>query len=159
MRCPYSADLRISIHAPHTRSDGRKTRGAWKFVTNFNPRSSYEERQQPILTSNGTWISIHAPHTRSDSKRARARSCLIHFNPRSSYEERRGAITYPNGGFTFQSTLLIRGATHKTADSLQDLQFQSTLLIRGATTTRQCIYHCATEFQSTLLIRGATCLS
>ena len=78
------------------------------------------------------------------------------FNPRSSYEERRGydVIRFPLE--SFQSTLLIRGATaavdteavllpisihapHTRSDAafaddaVDDGEFQSTLLIRGAT--------------------------
>ncbi len=101
----------ISIHAPHTRSDGGRLihafdavlfqstlliRGAtrptiYKFVhgKDFNPRSSYEER-----------------HGLRAETRAR-----LDFNPRSSYEERPTSSTNEQKSRLFQSTLLIRGAT------------------------------------------------
>ena len=80
---------RISIHAPHARSDiGRhpSASSCW----NFNPRSSCEERR-PIaeLAYVGEGISIHAPHARSDNKVAEM----------SAWD------------WSFQSTLLMRGAT------------------------------------------------
>ena len=56
----------ISIHAPHTRSDEKGD--IIRYVSpDFNPRSSYEERQGAgrILCD-----------------------CIAYFNPRSSYEER-----------------------------------------------------------------------
>ena len=57
----------ISIHAPHTRSDGTHDTGHHEWNS----------------------ISIHAPHTRSDHSRILPTSSRRHFNPRSSYEERR----------------------------------------------------------------------
>ena len=57
----------ISIHAPHTRSDGK----------NRSCRSSCD-------------ISIYAPHTRSDVRQLFRSTSLKHFNPRSSCEERPG---------------------------------------------------------------------
>ena len=56
-------------------------------------------------------ISIHAPHARSDLR-------LLH-------------PVRPH--VTFQSTLLMRGATGECEDIMQDFLFQSTLLMRGAT--------------------------
>ena len=102
----------ISIHAPHTRSDIKLQqipnkrqvfqstlliRGATLFIMicaksrpYFNPRSSYEERRFEFLRRLDEFISIHAPHTRSD-KESRSHSFIT---------------------IEFQSTLLIRGATH-----------------------------------------------
>ena len=84
-----AASSRISIHAPHARSDcGRECRRYGQ--ADFNPRSSCEERQ----------FRQHC--------RLRGR----YFNPRSSCEERRAdhskSITV---SVVFQSTLLMRGAT------------------------------------------------
>ncbi len=64
----------ISIHAPHARSDSSST-STPTACTNFNPRSSCEERR---ADSSGLrkelGISIHAPHARSDnSKQAHVR--------------------------------------------------------------------------------------
>ena len=56
-------------------------------------------------------ISIHAPHARSDSFFVRKRRRGEYFNPRSSCEERQVFISQPMRDKTFQSTLLMRGAT------------------------------------------------
>ena len=92
----------ISIHAPHARSDFIIHR----FSTahdNFNPRSSYEERRHECAVREvRLHISIHAPHTRSDTTPYPVASA-----PRS-----------------FQSTLLIRGATfHSDSCSTRDRYF------------------------------------
>ena len=61
-----SFEIKISIHAPHTRSDNTNlsfTIGS----RDFNPRPSYEERPDNIKRNfSNNKISIHAPHTRSD---------------------------------------------------------------------------------------------
>ena len=57
---------RISIHAPHTRSDLRAS-----------------SEHETVLE-----ISIHAPHTRSDFCTFMMIPLFSDFNPRSSYEER-----------------------------------------------------------------------
>ena len=85
---PTCITARISIHAPHARSDDRCLPSAAS-ITNFNPRSSCEERrmaayiqqackefQSTLLMRGATppacaanphqHISIHAPHARSD---------------------------------------------------------------------------------------------
>ena len=101
---------RISIHAPHARSDicCRSHRGI--------PEISIHAPHARSDLSDGRYISIpiisiHAPHARSD------------LMSRASSSRHR-----------FQSTLLMRGAT---ATSITDLRpmiiFQSTLLMRGAT--------------------------
>ena len=61
--------------------------------TNFNPRSSCEERP---------------------SRRLRRSSRRPNFNPRSSCEERRDLRAAKSYLKAFQSTLLMRGATHYT---------------------------------------------
>jgi len=61
---------RISIHAPHTRSD----------------RDTAES-----ITSRK--ISIHAPHTRSDPAKRQPQHPCADFNPRPSYEERLSTCT------------------------------------------------------------------
>ncbi len=80
---------RISIHAPHARSDICILPGL-PSSCHFNPRSSCEERQgcSPVRGRKPV-ISIHAPHARSDQ----------------SVAARLGTCT------AFQSTLLMRGAT------------------------------------------------
>ena len=82
---------------------------------------------------------------------------IPHFNPRSSCEERQVAEKAVAPHYTFQSTLLMRGATTDTPiTTMIGKTFQSTLLMRGATTTRLALLGIFTVFQSTLLMRGAT---
>ena len=84
---PMCAPQKISIHAPHARSDvdcGRLR----PYAGNFNPRSSCEERRGAGGCPAIRQISIHAPHARSDS--------VAKFVPLA---------------VAFQSTLLMRGAT------------------------------------------------
>ena len=101
-------------------------------------------------------ISIHAPHARSD-RHVRPRRLHIrrHFNPRSSCEERLEHKLVTFGKCSFQSTLLMRGATQLQLKEQDIKAFQSTLLMRGATVLA---VHCGIDsaFQSTLLMRGAT---
>ena len=59
------------------------------------------------------------------------------------------------GGESFQSTLLMRGATQRQPRAATSCQFQSTLLMRGATRPSQSMIS-TFRFQSTLLMRGAT---
>ena len=102
--------LRISIHAPHARSDQTASpRGAAYRISIHAPhaRSDADSRMldQPIE------ISIHAPHARSDK--------ICGFDIHAFY--------------IFQSTLLMRGATSARFPSECTERFQSTLLMRGAT--------------------------
>ena len=104
--------ITISIHAPHARSDQMARdmeyaiaifqstllmRGAtqasvlsWARQTNFNPRSSCEERRPSIR------VILRV---------------AFDFNPRSSCEERRMSHSAQSWFWRFQSTLLMRGAT------------------------------------------------
>ena len=102
----------ISIHAPHARSDGITKAWTPSRSSDFNPRSSCEERllscakrrrgryfnprssceERPARlkeTLEQLTISIHAPHARSDDNIRIKRYNVINFNPRSSCEERR----------------------------------------------------------------------
>ena len=103
---------------------------------NFNPRSSCEERHRTRGAGMvDRRISIHAPHARSDGVGASEDLLRQHFNPRSSCEERRYSMKESNDSTSFQSTLLMRGAT----------------------ALRHCVQLCVMNaFQSTLLMRGAT---
>ncbi len=81
-------------------------------TSNFNPRSSCEER----------------PPVRSSS------TLSTYFNPRSSCEERHGIMQAAKPLLQeFQSTLLMRGATFPLENAVSTSIFQSTLLMRGAT--------------------------
>ena len=133
--CRQSWDnaLVISIHAPHARSD-KTMQGRSPRTLHFNPRSSCEERRKPYRAKSGTKsISIHAPHARSD--RASASSYIgsaisIHA-PHARSDICPHSRNLP--GITFQSTLLMRGATAISIQYYIATLFQSTLLMRGAT--------------------------
>ena len=84
------SDSHISIHAPHARSDERAE----------------------ICIIDDAIISIHAPHARSDIHLQQGFLSLANFNPRSSCEERHDSQIVEYGVIGFQSTLLMRGATH-----------------------------------------------
>ena len=154
---PFSVS--ISIHAPHARSDrcGRLVRRLGAY---FNPRSSCEERQaqaaaasaasafQSTLLMRGAtaflsvcdiiyYISIHAPHARSDvAKSARVDSLLISIHAPHARSDTRQTATACYVA-TFQSTLLMRGATSRFSHFCSfTRKFQSTLLMRGATSCR-----------------------
>ena len=109
----------------------------------FNPRSSCEERLgRPELTDEDTIISIHAPHARNDLRRG----CSRREKSFQSTLLMRGATSRPFLGSrppsTFQSTLLMRGATRQSArNDCQPVPFQSTLLMRGATQGRNICTH------------------
>ena len=127
-------------------------------LRDFNPRSSCEERlfhaDNDVIPAR---ISIHAPHARSDPTSRGRCTWRPNFNPRSSCEERRGDEYALVDGGSFQSTLLMRGATsfHSSQTNLS-LAFQSTLLMRGATVGKAVTDIAQCRFQSTLLMRGAT---
>ena len=103
---------RISIHAPHTRSDTLAVisrsvspifqstlliRGATKaaLAVLFRTLISIHAPHTRSDTFPLSWlrpitkISIHAPHTRSDIRHRLPLRAILYFNPRSSYEERR----------------------------------------------------------------------
>ena len=148
---------RISIHAPHARSD--------QDITDKLSRQ-YD-------------ISIHAPHARSDLIGLIATAIIAKFQ---STLLMRGATRLPTplppSVIAFQSTLLMRGATSIIlGQTVGRCEFQSTLLMRGATAGPpfSCAYkaisihapHARSDphgeqdwrcvgFQSTLLMRGAT---
>ena len=124
---------RISIHAPHARSDLMISRQkSWRLY--FNPRSSCEER----LTVMPSWRYLPNFNPRSScEERQFLRICFmssVDFNPRSSCEERRQAVLK-----TRAVEHISIHAPHARSDLLRLLQqehllgFQSTLLMRGAT--------------------------
>ena len=101
----------ISIHAPHTRSDCKQkatSRQVQVFQSTLLIRGA--TRTGRSVPPNGR-ISIHAPHTRSDKVSNGNGYTGKDFNPRSSYEERLWCFVVRREPRTFQSTLLIRGAT------------------------------------------------
>ncbi len=134
------------------------------------------------ICSRSSWaktISIHAPHARSDPVLAvdhLSRQMISIHAPHARSDVIAGIKM--QGGHTFQSTLLMRGATLVLINGLFPSLFQSTLLMRGATDQIfDPLYYTAIsihapharsdfapykviegafEFQSTLLMRGAT---
>ena len=126
---------RISIHAPHARSDSGEPPPTW---------APY-------------FISIHAPHARSDTSGG-TRS-TTHFQFQSTLLMR-GATCASTCSASpirvFQSTLLMRGATKSSRAARRALKIsihaphaRSDKLIVGAPAA-------FSIFQSTLLMRGAT---
>ena len=114
---PYTAYyVDISIHAPHARSDWPTSPQRFEEMSNFNPRSSCEERlkrAKKLIKFDD--ISIHAPHARSDRRSSSYRTASLgYFNPRSSCEERLDQPFTRRNQDKFQSTLLMRGATRLT---------------------------------------------
>ena len=126
--------------------------------SNFNPRSSCEERRDHIKDGSAEWvvfqstllmrgatvrasgsrhgdmISIHAPHARSDRSQA-GRECgqlLISIHAPHARSDGRVIMTQIDVTL-FQSTLLMRGATQQHNAEVGGVPFQSTLLMRGAT--------------------------
>ena len=101
----------ISIHAPHARSDYTQAPALPDSLISIHaPHARSDTRLQ---SSARPWrqISIHAPHARSDSSQLSMSGTRVDFNPRSSCEERRSPSPQGKAANTFQSTLLMRGAT------------------------------------------------
>ena len=136
-------DLVISIHAPHARSDTISVMFSTKWACHFNPRSSCEERrrveeadavlrhfnprsscEERLASLSGLPWSFHDFNPRSSCEErlaARHIACLprLNFNPRSSCEDRLFDVTTDYLlGRTFQSTLLMRGATWRSRGRL-----------------------------------------
>ena len=125
---PLAGEANISIHAPCTGSDNRRTnviityngisihapctgsdpsfRTLRRLLRDFNPRSLHGERQSAILQRSSTLgISIHAPCTGSDTPTRCATLSRDHFNPRSLHGERLStiALAFPNYNFNPRS--------------------------------------------------------
>ena len=155
-RYPIRIQFHVSIHAPLARCD-RPARTGRRETAGFNPRTSCEVRPGLRLEySKLGLVSIHAPLARCDV----------------------GYIDTWLGLHEFQSTHLLRGATHPYENSnstrmsfnprtscevrlmavlkiKSSTGFQSTHLLRGATTSSP-IFLYVPMFQSTHLLRGAT---
>ena len=80
---------RISIHAPHARSDEPLLRTVSVLQISIHaPHARSDIHGATVKTQNG-YISIHAPHARSDALFIHSLpNKVYHFNPRSSCEER-----------------------------------------------------------------------
>ena len=80
---------RISIHAPHTRSDDLMCIHLNLVKNDFNPRSSYEERQiARVACKGGRNFNPRSSYEERQDFYTINRN-IVYFNPRSSYEERR----------------------------------------------------------------------
>ena len=150
----------------------------WHSSTDFNPRSSCEERLASGLRLPSTNISIHAPHARSDiSSQMLLRLAIYfnprssceerriksmcgdwqeHFNPRSSCEERQLLQEVINYFVIFQSTLLMRGATWRRRRWFVSLYISIHAPHARSDTDEAARRAQRYQFQSTLLMRGAT---
>ena len=125
--------LAISIHAPHARSDFHDVRIASICRISIHAPHARSDDDRRSKGQPGNQISIHAPHARSDA-----------------------LSIQPTAAASFQSTLLMRGATDTARQSHRGGVFQSTLLMRGATSVSAFTFGRTALFQSTLLMRGAT---
>ena len=79
-------------------------------ITNFNPRSSYEERQLKSYCCFCNPISIHAPHTKSDLARSPTR-IEVFISIHAPHTKSDLQMEVAKRDKKFQSTLLIRRAT------------------------------------------------
>ena len=151
--------IRAQIHF-NPRSSCEERHGPMKIdpsdLDDFNPRSSCEER---LFTNSEdvrfNFISIHAPHARSDFTFAVCAPIVPDFNPRSSCEERLYATTICRKSSDFNPRSSCEERLEITAPIVDIITFQSTLLMRGATLDASADSAWNT-FQSTLLMRGAT---
>ena len=112
----------ISIHAPHARSDrcGGDCIDMQRLISIHAPHARSD--LAAMQSCHPDWISIHAPHARSDVKGQGYHQLVEYFNPRSSCEERPLSGIVACFVVTFQSTLLMRGATAPYCTSNQACQ-------------------------------------
>ena len=176
---PLHRLIAISIHAPHARSDVRVAEGIVDVVVFqstllmrgatvskslddvlllFQSTLLMRGATKALLVSPaGLAISIHAPHARSDDHLdcITLLHLIISIHAPHARSDEYGDEWYIYEFWTFQSTLLMRGATSRPSWGISKSLFQSTLLMRGATEVGN-PYNNQTVFQSTLLMRGAT---
>ena len=124
----------ISIHAPHARSDKVKLDEVLckrLFQSTLLMRGATKELENFHYL---VIISIHAPHARSDISTSARCARVSHFNPRSSCEER-PASPPPSaaGGSNFNPRSSCEERRFFFLYAAFALLFQSTLLMRGAT--------------------------
>ena len=130
---------RISIHAPHARSDDtdKITRTT---VNDFNPRSSCEERRcHAVCMSFLSCISIHAPHARSDHAPGKPWALVYRISihaphARSDLRHRADDVA---ADISIHAPHARSDGTWKACYNKPD-RFQSTLLMRGATSSIMC---------------------
>ncbi len=107
----FSTQMQVSIHAPLTRCDPIVLSGFFR-NSYFNPRTSYEVRQE-VRRLSPIVIEFQSTHLLRGATPAAlvGSSFVTYFNPRTSYEVRREVFTVTAEDFQFQSTHLLRGAT------------------------------------------------
>ena len=133
-----SSVRRISIHAPHARSD-LLTVASYTFISIsiHAPHARSDKKTDRMMTC--IFISIHAPHARSDVEKmfSENEDVLISIHAPHARSDALNLPQYFTIDFAFQSTLLMRGATWPISSEGTMAIFQSTLLMRGATSCRQ----------------------
>ena len=181
MIMPNDTDITISIHAPHARSDGKpyRAKSGTKSISIHAPHARSDQGPKTMECSS-RGISIHAPHARSDHRPIyRPEVHRGYFNPRSSCEERPSSKAAAKTSETFQSTLLMRGATPfvmrcrylysyfnpRSSCEERPAKPPHCMILRAYFNPRSsceerlsppCISKRQSLFQSTLLMRGAT---
>ena len=127
--------LAISIHAPHARSDFHDVRIASICRISIHAPHARSDDDRHSKGQPGNQISIHAPHARSDA-----------------------LSIQPTAAASFQSTLLMRGATASSQSSAAGgLNFNPRSSCEERRRSARSI-SVRTQFQSTLLMRGATAM-
>ena len=127
----------ISIHAPHTRCDSRRSNKSMVllFQSTHPMRGATADCE---VCEEICEISIHAPHARCDWTSSCTGTWLLNFNPRTQYGVRQARL----GIKTDKDPISIH-APHARCDpplvsaAKPFSVFQSTHLMRGATTTAQ----------------------
>ena len=91
---------RISIHAPHARSDDAGgDSGLCQGISIHAPHARSDSKS--FRSSSVRSISIHTPHARSDLCRISESIQWLYFNPRSSCEERPHCTRFVSSGKNF----------------------------------------------------------
>ena len=103
----------------------------------------------------GAEISIHAPLAGSDARRCIPTDFPSNFNPRSPCGERREEVAAISQRLEFQSTLPLRGATHRACSCAPSFLISIHAPLAGSDLTRR-LDTAVRQFQSTLPLRGAT---
>ena len=168
---------RFSIHAPLA---GRDQRGGLLCgaTHDFNPRAPCGARLHVIdnvwrhdcisihaplagrdhrsdVEPNAIVISIHAPLAGRDAGAQHCACPTANFNPRAPCGARPFRFDTATGGYVFQSTRPLRGATKAPLSLFPEFLFQSTRPLRGATADIL-MSDLSHAFQSTRPLRGAT---
>ena len=148
--------IKISIHAPRTGSDGRCL-SRWRRAVLF--QSTLPARGATRSTRDGTMrvsISIHAPRTGSDAGWTMTTTSTRNFNPRSPHGERRqqDAIPSVTGGISIHAPRT--GSDTPSAAGFSGWGYFNPRSPHGERRYHLLNLHSVFQFQSTLPARGAT---